>query len=483
MIRLKATFLLLCIILILTSSKTSAQDKIPSWQFNEDAHRYIHLLKKYYSGLYHYEHENQFNIRIESLKLQNKDSITILEAYKKLAEFNAGLQDLHMALGLPKGYFGKETKVIPFIFRRFDHDFFIAYNQSIDSTLHRGTQILEINGKHPLEHIESFKTILGTDFNNEYSKNYYTHNNFAAYFNRWNNRTDSVTLKYQSNDTIRTKTIALLSPKETQENFNKRYKNSTRKNFDFQIVDSLTQTGKLDILSFRGPKSLFSPNEGKYKRQLKNKFKNIQQAGCENLILDLRGNGGGAVVNVHRLVSYLVSEPFRIYDTVSISKPGFKKAFKPYFLISGIAGRIFLNKKTTTTYYRDFVGDKPKYKPAKRYNFTGNLYVLMDGGSYSATTFTISLLKNMNRGKFIGTPPGGADWGSFAGVFHNTKLPHSKIQVRVPLMKLMHSTEGKTDDHFFVQPDYWLGYNMEDFLNRKDTYVEFVKMLVKNERN
>lgn len=485
MIRLTATLLLFFSFFLLTSNQSSGQDKLSALQFNKDARHYVDLLKKYYSGLYYYESEVQFNNRQEILQIPSGDSITILDAYHRLAQFNAGLQDLHIAVGLPKGYFDKETKVLPFIFRRFGNDFYVSYNQSSDSTLMRGTRVLEINGKSPVDEVESFKTLLGADLSNEYSKNYYSHNGFAAYYNRWYGKMDSVLVKYQkpTDTTVFTEYLSFLLPKEAGENFNKRYKNSTRKNFDLTVIDSVSNTSKLDIVSFRGGKSLFAPGETKFKRQLRSKFRQIESDSVQNLILDFRGNGGGAVVNVHRLLSYLVSEPYRIYDTLSIGKAGFKKAFKPHFVVSGIAGRLFLNKKSETGYYRNYVSERNKYKPSKHNNFRGNLYVLMDGGSYSATTFTISLLKNMNRGVFVGTQPGGANWGSFAGVFHNTKLPNSKIQVRIPLMTLKHSSEGKTISDFFVQPDYWVGQNFEDFLNRKDTNVEFIKMLVQNEGN
>jgi hypothetical protein len=485
MIRLRATLLLFFSISLLTFNKSSGQDKLSALQFNKDARHYVDLLKKYYSGLYHYESEEQFNKRYENLQISSGDSITILDAYKRLAQFNAGLQDLHIAVGLPKGYFDKETKVLPFIFRRFGSQFYVSYNQSSDSTLVRGTRILGINGKSPVDEVESFKTLLGADFRNEYSKNYYSHNAFSAYYNRWYGKTDSVLIQYQklNDSTISTEYLPFLLPKETGENFNKRYKNSTRKNFDLVTVDSVSNTSKLDILSFRGGKSLFAPGETKFKRKLRSTFRQIESDSVQNLILDLRGNGGGAVINVQRLISYLVSEPYRIYDTISISKAGFKKAVKPHFLFTALAGRIYFNKKSETGYYRDYVSGKHKCKPSKHHNFKGDLYVLMDGGSYSATAFTISLLKNMNRGVFVGTQPGGANWGSFAGVFHNTKLPNSKIQVRIPLMTLKHSSEGKTTNDFFVQPDYWVGQSFEDFLNKIDTNVEFIKMLVQNERN
>lgn len=78
---------------------------------------------------------------------------------------------------------------------------------------------------------------------------------------------------------------------------------------------------------------------------LKSRFKQIEKDSIQSLILDMRGNGGGAIVNVKRLLQCVLQEPFQLYDSISVTKNGFKKVFKPYLGITTIAGRAYLNKR------------------------------------------------------------------------------------------------------------------------------------------
>ncbi len=471
------------ILFFLWFSSAGAQKLLSPAEFNDDLEQLHGLLLKYYPGLYYYETPEQFSRRMDSLR--TADSLTVLEAYHRLAFLTSEMQDLHLSTGLPRRYFSKEIKVFPLILRKFGDHFYIHYNQSEDSTLVRGTRVLSIDGTSPLSDFYRFRTLYGADFGNVYSKNYYAERNFSGLYTRWYGKRDSLQISYvlPQDSSERAETLKYLPARTAMGHLTKRYKNVLRKNFDLEVVDSLNRTARLDITTFRGKKSLLTFTENKFRKQLKRSFRQIEADSIQNLILDLRGNGGGAVVNVNRLVSYLVAEPFRIYDTVSISKAGFRKVFKPYLGIPALAGRMFLNRKADEGYYRSYVSGKKKYKPVSRYGYRQRLFVLMDGGSYSATTFTISLLRNHNRGIFIGTPPGGANWGSFAGQFHSAKLSHSGIRVNLPLMKLIHSTEGLKHDDFFVRPDFYVGQSFEDFLARKDTPVEFIKQMIVNERN
>lgn len=471
------------ILLFLLFSPAGAQKILSPREFNEDLEQLHGLLVKYYPGLYYYETPEQLSLRMDSLR--SGDSLSVLEAYQRFAFLTSEMQDLHLATGLPRRYFGKEVKVFPLILRKFGDAFYIHYNQSEDSTLVRGTQVVSVDGTSPLTDFYRFRTLYGADFGNPYSKNYYAERNFSGLYTRWYGKQDSVKLGYilPEDSLLSMKTLKYIPAGQAMKNMTRRYKNVLRKNFDLEITDSLSRTAKLDITTFRGRKSLLSFTENKFRKQLKRSFRQIESDSIRNLILDLRGNGGGAVVNVNRLVSYLVSEPFRIYDTVSISRAGFRKVFKPYLGIPALAGRMFLNRKTENGYYRSYIAEKKKFKPVSRYGYADRLFVLMDGGSYSATTFTISLLKNYDRGIFVGTPPGGANWGSFAGQFYSARLSHSGIRVNLPLMKLVHSTEGLKHENFFVQPDFYVEQSFEDFLNRKDTPVEFIKRIIVHETN
>lgn len=452
-------------------------------EIRQDLLQVKRLLETYYPGIYHYEDTSSFHARLEHLSPQ--DSLGILGAYQRITALVAGVKDLHLSVGLPAKLLENEPRFLPLVLRKFGDNFYVHLNASRDSTYIRGTRVHSLNGIPLLEDYRRFQNLYGADNDNPYSKSYYAEKNFGGYYARWYGFVDSTRILYTlpGQDQESEKPLVFQSAKENSAVLAKRYKGFLRKNFDYKIIDSTSRTSLLDITSFRSPKRRLLFSENKYKKDLKRKFKQIQSDSTTHLILDLRGNGGGAVVNVQRLLSYLLEKPFHLYDSVSITRAGFRKEFKPYLGLTGLAGRMYLNKKNENAYFRSYSSQKRRIKPNKKYRYSGELYVLMDGGSYSATTFTISLLKNQERGIFVGTPPGGADWGSFAGRVYSTKLKQTKLKINIPLMTLVHNTEGKNRDSFVVLPDYHVEQNLEDFINRRDTVLEFVKSTIRNEGN
>ena len=97
----------------------------------------------------------------------------------------------------------------------------------------------------------------------------------------------------------------------------------------------------------------------------------LKDKDIENLVIDLRGNDGGDPWCASYLFSYLQKEPV------------------PYFA-------------EVYHHYEDLA--KPLPMPENHY--TGNVYVLIDGGCFSTTGHLLGLLKYHNLVKFVGTESG-----------------------------------------------------------------------------
>ena len=100
-------------------------------------------------------------------------------------------------------------------------------------------------------------------------------------------------------------------------------------------------------------------------------FQVLKEKGIHNLVIDLRGNDGGDPWCASYLFSYLQKEPV------------------PYFA-------------EVYHHYEDLA--KPLPLPENHY--TGNVYVLIDGGCFSTTGHLLGLLKYHNLVKFVGTESG-----------------------------------------------------------------------------
>ena len=68
-------------------------------------------------------------------------------------------------------------------------------------------------------------------------------------------------------------------------------------------------------------------------------------------------------------------------------------------------------------------------------HFSGEVLVLIDGGSFSATSELCAIMKRDRRAIFIGEETGGTLDGNTSGISDQITLPKSRIKIRVPLIK------------------------------------------------
>ena len=117
--------------------------------------------------------------------------------------------------------------------------------------------------------------------------------------------------------------------------------------------------------------------------------------------------------------------------------------------------------------------DESKIGHPKPNNFKGKVYVLINGGSFSATCILSSNLKGSKRAFFVGEETGGAYNGSVAGVIPTFTLPHSKLQLSFGLMRIQ--PHYKTDiEGRGIFPDIEIKPTLEDRINGRDPELQWV---------
>lgn len=121
-----------------------------------------------------------------------------------------------------------------------------------------------------------------------------------------------------------------------------------------------------------------------------------EAAGAKNLILDLRSNGGGAVVNMMHLLSLTMPPETPIGTFVS------RSAVNSYIKETG--GKADELDKIAKWYDRPLKTAKPKELEP----FKGNIVVLVNGASGSASEITAAALQEMRGAGVIGSKSAGA---------------------------------------------------------------------------
>ena len=119
-----------------------------------------------------------------------------------------------------------------------------------------------------------------------------------------------------------------------------------------------------------------------------------------------------------------------------------------------------------------FAGKKPK-KDA----FRGNLYLLVNGGSFSASSILAAKLNNDGRATIIGEETGGANDGNIAGRYSTVKLPNSKLKLPIGIMLIkpnidFSNTMKGVVPHHEVIPD------LTDHFTGEDPELEFVLEMI-----
>lgn len=210
-------------------------------------------------------------------------------------------------------------------------------------------------------------------------------------------------------------------------------------------------------------------------------FREIHEKGINNLIIDLRHNTGGDIRVAAKLLTYLADAPFQMVGDVWSRVPDpTKTAFERYFNpeISNSFTQSFKPRdiKTDGHYlvgFRPVFGDlmgSTRLAPTDHY--TGNLFVLTDGATFSSGAHTAAAIKQYCRkAVFIGRETGGGSEGCSGGTIQHLTLPNTGIQVDFPLLRLVsvlkHPVKGQG-----ILPDKIIHLTPADVVTHNDPDIK-----------
>jgi hypothetical protein len=337
-------------------------------------------------------------------------------------------------------------KFLPMDVAIFDNKVYVSRNLSENNLLIKGTEIIEIE-EIPIGKL--IKNLSKYTFQNGDGKNsdvelYYLQRNFRRLLYLFFDEQDELNLKVKINKEVKnvrvkTQPLAYLREMEAERN--------PIRNAEFYKNIYLSElNAKTDILRIRS----FDGNEfenGNFRTEILNIFKKIAQKQTKNLIIDVRNNAGGGLDYADEVLKYLLNKPYQKYQISSSSTIREKK------------------KSFTASRF---------YEPSNSYLFSGNVYVLVNEGTFSTAVYLAAHLKNQQIGTLIGTTCGGAADGSSAGEFTSFTLPNTKFTVNLPLLKINYNTTTELQ----LIPKYEVHQSYSDFMRGEDTVLDFTKSLI-----
>lgn len=470
-------------------------------------------LQKFQPAMYWYISKEKLEFKFDSLKTTFTKPLTSLEFYKKITPVVNEIRQGHLGIyPNTKRYTKKETKAIikkgmgpfsQFEFMMFDDKLYVAKNNSTDSTIIVGSQIVRIDSVSTDGLLKEYRKLMTSDgFNTTFYKHqlpkkfssFYVYDNGVKdsllYEFKFNDSTKNVWIKRKNVAETKTDSIDFIVKKQTKEerkklalaNKKKRIYNSkngydaVQKEFQrsLSFIEKDSSVAVLKIKSF---------SIGNYQPFYKEAFKRINDNKSSTLILDLRGNPGGRLSEINQLYSFVADSAIAFTDKSEVvSKTSFLK--RDYFggslvtnFLKTLAYPIYVSyiylkvKKEDGKYYYTTSENKVKALPDNR--FEGKMYVLIDGGSFSASSIISSNLKGSKRAIFVGEETGGAYNGTVAGQMPIIELPNSKVKIRVGLMKI--AAHYKTDEiGHGIHPDIKIIPTLEDKINNNDPEMNWI---------
>lgn len=338
---------------------------------------------------------------------------------------------------------------------------FSNLNKKKDSTLKIGTEVTKINGIAVDSMLRYCRRFISSDGNNQTGKNYYVQLGFNRFYPILFGRPDTFVVEYKNGHELKTLKYSAFKTKNIppirlygNDSLYKKFKAAKMK---YRFLDEEHKTMLLRIESF---------SQRRYRMAYRKVFRKLKKNNSQNLIIDLRGNGGGSITNTYKLLSYLITEPETQTLRTGIRNYPYRKYTKGnvWFKFTRLVfGKVIGVKKT--------VHDTDNFiytiKPRTKNHFDKKIVVLINGGSFSASCLVAAYLKFHNRAVFIGEETGGTIEGCNAGVTPYYKLPNTKLRVRMPAFRVVHDVMPAITGHGIL-PDYKTELSLKDVLSKRD---------------
>jgi hypothetical protein len=440
-------------------------------------------MKDWHPGIGYYQSEEVYEKTLDSIAASITKPIHYLAFYRSLLPIQNAVQDGHFGIYHHKKFNVKKQKLLPFYPKKVDDRFFVWTDVTADSSLQRGTEILKINGQEigAVFNLLTSKYRFGNDGPENYGANQQVQNNFPLFYAYWFGSKDTVLLTYKLNDTsqvLEKKFPCYNSSIQSQILATRSKKQKYRPNLTLEIIDSIPKTAILYVYSFSkmGKKGFGSRG---FRKRTKAAFRKAEEAGIENLIIDFRNNGGGAVVSCENLLQYLLKEPFQFGQETTMKKRAMWPYSRGLFGLLRIDFLVHHRYDKTNKVWHNRKHKKNRRSPKKEFHFDKNVYFLTNGASFSGGSSAPSLAHSRGIGTIVGEPTGGGYWGCFGGRYKFITLPNSKIMARIPLKMMECSVDKSKNIGVALKPDFLVERTVDDVRNSRDVALKFVYELIK----
>lgn len=489
------------------------EQPIPAEKLQKDIDYTQRKLERLYPNLYGYISKEKLNGKFDSIRKVVSRPMTSKEFYFIISPVIASVRQGHMSMSqVAKKMSKKEAKRLKksgdgplsqFVFEWRAEKLYVVKSKLKKNKIDEGVEVVSINSTTPQSLYSKYRNSFTSDgFNTTFLQKSFT-KRFPLYVTNELGINDSLTYVFKHKDSLFTKVVSRNTPilktavvKDSakvavKEPVNKAKLKAERKlkkiyGYDavnkeyiksLKVIPTDSSVAVLKVKNF---------SQGRYYRIYDELFDSIKRLKIKTLVLDLRDNPGGRVADAVELYSYLTAEkeftilqPAEVTSKTSLWKWGaFRTAPKLAYPFLGLAYPVYMGfsyfrttKNDDGTYQYRLTGSRPR-KNSPNY-FSGKIYVLINGGSFSASCILSSALSSNPNVTFVGEETGGAFNGTVAGIMPVVTLPNSKIPLRLGLMNIKTVNQTELDGRGIL-PDKEIIPTIFDKIQNKDPEMDWV---------
>ena len=234
-------------------------------------------------------------------------------------------------------------------------------------------------------------------------------------------------------------------------------------------IDTSLRTAFMEVNSFSKGIGL-----RKFFRQ---SFRQIRRAHITNLVVDMRGNGGGSVTLSSLLTKYIANQPFRIADSLyAVTSKSRYGQYRDQYALHRLLFFFMARKKSDGLYHFSYFENR-YFQPRRHLHFAGNTYILTGGNTFSAASLFTKALRNQDDVLVVGEETGGGAYGNTAWLIPEVTLPHTHVRFRLPLFRLIMDKNEQKGRGIF--PELEVRPTAADIRRNADVKMEKVVQLIR----
>lgn len=237
-------------------------------------------------------------------------------------------------------------------------------------------------------------------------------------------------------------------------------------------IDTSLNAAFLEVNSFASGNDL--------RRFFRTSFRKIRKQHVQNLVVDMRGNGGGSVILSNLLTKYISTKPFKIADSLyALKRKSRYRQYEQNYLLNRLFLLFFTHKRSDEHYH--FTHFENKYfKPRRKNHFDGTTYILIGGNTFSAATLFTKALVDQPKVFVVGEETGGGAYGNTAWLIPEVTLPNTKVRFRLPLFRLVIDRNAQKGRG--VMPEVEVGPSVNAIRKNEDYKMDKVMEMIKNDK-